>query len=1125
MLLSVVGYSQLTGEDGSGGPRGGGSSAQGNFLPEVVPPSPEAAALSRFTEVPVSHYSGLANVSIPIHTISVKGIQIPISLSYHGRGVKVSETAPRTGMGWSLTYGGDVSRQIRGKADDGAGQNTYFLNKNDFISYSSDKNVRAAVSEKEVQDPSYDFYPDQFTFSGGGSSGKFVFNYKDLANPVIQSFGDVKISYQRESGGLGKISSFQITDASGNIFYYGVSKDGLRRARDYQNSSVGISVYNNGNQVQDGPTASDKNYSSWKLLDIETVYGELISYHYEKEQSSVRFEKSVDRHESNSTFTNSTRNMSDITKISSKVSRIDATNYQLQKITYNQGSVVFTKETTGRLDYNGHALDKITIYDQNNIKVKAFDLNYTYTTSTDQTNLLSYFINNPDFTNSFKRMFLSSVEEEGNNGTRLPPYEFTYNATVLPSRFSTRQDYWGYYNGATNNGPFLRMFNYGSYQPDRRVHLEHSKAGMLEEIKYPTGGVTKFTYEHNQGLVPSQITDNVILPKVNPQSVSEVKIRLSKSDFIDPTTGQYKTLYFDVNSDTFTYQIGCIHLRYEDGDPNIPDCIFGFMVNGSPADPGSINQLPVSNGRISLSVSNPRHPSVPIDLYTNEMYDFDIIITYQPNERMLYAGGKRVKKIEYISENNTKVKEFEYSGGSIHGLPGYVSRGGEYDYQYNTESGVMTEAIDMFHYFDQTSAFSSFQGNSIGYSYITEYNGTEEDNEGMIKYNFTNFSDSGGDYYEFPYHPPTDNEWLRGKNIKTRIFGYNKDMDGYILQREIYNKYQYANNTYSQDFDNIALFDENFVVAPGTPDDWRNFVFTPKGKEYHWNNNTTSDYSKGNIIFQMPLYMKKASYSISSFDWAYRVYHLTGGTVNLNRTIERNYFNGKVLESETRYFYDYNNHYQLKSSEMTDSKGAIYKTVNDFYLPLLNQNRMQPVTTTSYKDGVKLSTQHSEYKTAHGILLPEKIQTSKGRTQTLEDRAIFHSYDTTGNPVEVSKKDGSKIYYVWGYDKTQPIAKIENYTSISSAQQTAITNAINASNNDVSVATENTLRSSLTALRNAFSASQVTTFTYNPLIGVTSITDPRGEVVYYEYDEFNRLKFVKNTEGEILKEHSYNYKN
>ena len=59
MLFCSVGYSQLTGVDGgSGSGDSGETTSQGNFLPEVVPPSPEAAALSRFTEVPVSHYTG-----------------------------------------------------------------------------------------------------------------------------------------------------------------------------------------------------------------------------------------------------------------------------------------------------------------------------------------------------------------------------------------------------------------------------------------------------------------------------------------------------------------------------------------------------------------------------------------------------------------------------------------------------------------------------------------------------------------------------------------------------------------------------------------------------------------------------------------------------------------------------------------------------------------------------------------------------------------------------------------------------------------------------------------------------------------------------------------------------------
>jgi len=80
-------------------------------LPNIVPPSPEAAALGNFVDVPVSHYTGLPNISVPIYTITEDGVTIPIQLSYHARGVKVAEVAPRTGMGWSLQYGGSITRQ------------------------------------------------------------------------------------------------------------------------------------------------------------------------------------------------------------------------------------------------------------------------------------------------------------------------------------------------------------------------------------------------------------------------------------------------------------------------------------------------------------------------------------------------------------------------------------------------------------------------------------------------------------------------------------------------------------------------------------------------------------------------------------------------------------------------------------------------------------------------------------------------------------------------------------------------------------------------------------------------------------------------------------------------------
>lgn len=51
------------------------------------------------------------------------------------------------------------------------------------------------------------------------------------------------------------------------------------------------------------------------------------------------------------------------------------------------------------------------------------------------------------------------------------------------------------------------------------------------------------------------------------------------------------------------------------------------------------------------------------------------------------------------------------------------------------------------------------------------------------------------------------------------------------------------------------------------------------------------------------------------------------------------------------------------------------------------------------------------------------------------------------------------------------------------------------------------------------------TSTYDPLIGKTSETDPNNRTTYYIYDEFNRIKIIKDQSGNIRKSMSYNYKN
>jgi uncharacterized protein RhaS with RHS repeats len=52
----------------------------------------------------------------------------------------------------------------------------------------------------------------------------------------------------------------------------------------------------------------------------------------------------------------------------------------------------------------------------------------------------------------------------------------------------------------------------------------------------------------------------------------------------------------------------------------------------------------------------------------------------------------------------------------------------------------------------------------------------------------------------------------------------------------------------------------------------------------------------------------------------------------------------------------------------------------------------------------------------------------------------------------------------------------------------------------------------------------MTTFTYDPLIGMTSATDAADKTTYYEYDEFQRLKRVKDEHGNIITHQLYHYK-
>ncbi|HYH55193.1 MAG TPA: hypothetical protein VD772_01195, partial [Anseongella sp.] len=85
---------------------------------EVMAPSPTTSGLGRYGEVPVSLFTGIPEISVPIYEIKTRQLSLPVSLSYHAAGLRVEEMASWVGLNWSLNAGGVITRTVRGWPDD-----------------------------------------------------------------------------------------------------------------------------------------------------------------------------------------------------------------------------------------------------------------------------------------------------------------------------------------------------------------------------------------------------------------------------------------------------------------------------------------------------------------------------------------------------------------------------------------------------------------------------------------------------------------------------------------------------------------------------------------------------------------------------------------------------------------------------------------------------------------------------------------------------------------------------------------------------------------------------------------------------------------------------------------------
>ncbi|WNI39016.1 hypothetical protein [Chryseobacterium sp. SG20098] len=261
---------------------------------------------------------------------------------------------------------------------------------------------------------------------------------------------------------------------------------------------------------------------------------------------------------------------------------------------------------------------------------------------------------------------------------------------------------------------------------------------------------------------------------------------------------------------------------------------------------------------------------------------------------------------------------------------------------------------------------------------------------------------------------------------------------------------------------------------------------------------------------------------------SYEVSKFTGDYVFMNDSTVKDYMNNTTVSSlENNAFNSLcflaNKNIKYSDNELMEVNFK-YPTDKQINKLILANIISEPVETEVKKNGKIISKHEIKYDNPSHLYPSSIIKEDLLGIATTE--ITYDQYDS-GNLTQYTDKNGLTTSIIWGYKNTQPIAKIEG-AKLTDISQSLIDSIVTASNTDASAMANNdesAFLSVLNTFKNALPNYQITTYTYDPLIGVRSITPPSGIRENYIYDSAGRLQKVVDVNGQVLKEMKYNYKN
>ncbi len=1063
-------------------------------LQKISAQAPNAAALGKFGAIPVSQSTGVPNISIPVFEINVGGVILPISLNYHSSGFRVNEPASNVGLGWALSAAPQVSRNVVGLPDEGSSgffDGPALTNDPAVISQNYLKYYQANSGDRDLE-------PDRFSYSMGGQSGGFVFK-KDQSIFQIP-LSDNKIVYN--SG------NFLITNTQGVKYTFD------QREQSHQNNYA------------PGYDRQGSSYiNNWYASKITSATG----------IDEISFSYATDCGESAYYVTNYSTKVGILPKADfTEDYEEDGTNItSSQTLNYfralNVSSIAFK---TGKVDFI-YACDRLDFPNASRLKevqvYRKVASGYELIKKIVLTH--SYFHYNPDPSGNtisskiYHRLRLDQVQVFGSDAS-LPPqtYAMTYDNTPMAPINSNGQDRWGFNNGKFGNMTLIpvtdymrngRLYHFGS--ADRSTDAAYLKACMLKEITYPTGGKTAFEFEPHK----FKMREPKVEVRLHELYTSGVHpgANLVVVDFSVPANEPY------AHNATIDYFIS----RY-----NYPGIVDRPYIKIEDLTSGDVRKIGNANGAQDYSSNG----QIPFLLVAGHSYKLSASVPTEPyGTTPVEATSAYVRAtIRYVSQ--TDQEDIRSEGGlRIRTITNYNTNGeqiGQELYKYGINEnglGILLSNSDALYrnYNDVTYRYG--YSDRIGGSgmYTCVYN------EGDLARTFqssdvvplTQLSGSPVVYGDVTRYQLSPSGVTNGKQVSTFTIGADDAM------------------SIPTEFNSLGQFFISNTWKSGLPASIENYKYV--NNDYKLISKETNTYLEDRkISFENTKFQNKYSHSgceiQGSFqiqlDYVFFTYSISSGHIFLTST-EKTTVDDAGRESKIVQNFTYGNTSHLNITQMQSTTSRNEQVVQSFLYPVdkaaagnvyqkmvdrnMTASVVEAASTLNANPTSRTVITYQDWFGDSKVLLPSLIEQSL-QSNPLEAKAHFFHYDGSGNLLEQAKDADVSTVYLWGYDGQYPVAEIKNatYNQVKTALGVAV-------NTEVNLGAAGLSASQITQLRSALPQAMITTYTYDPLVGMSSSTDANGVTTFYEYDGFQRLKAVREQNashqaGNVLKSYQYHYK-